>query len=247
MRQEKKIYRGVNAIVLDNSEIAVDTKMSPFRIDNFLSRVQVTKPTQRNGRMNIDYDSQTGTLRLENTTAGVYVPFGRSTDIHAQNNSAVRGRFFSGHLQDDSTSSMNLEVPYSFPRRMGPVGTTIAGVAGDLGYIAATAVPIAIFGIPLVRFFGGCPVNAIDDFLYLSAGINVGFRGDSKRALFTSLAVAVGSILGPEIMEGVKNGVDAGMGQVGLLEDGGKALTYTLVWGVGKGLRDYYHEKTKKF
>ena len=80
----------------------------------------------------------------------------------------------------------------------------------------------------------------------LSAGINVGFRGDNRRALYTSLAVAGASILGPEFIEGVRHGVDAGLNHIGLLEDGGKVLVYTLMWGVGKALRDYYHEKTKR-
>jgi len=246
MKLKNQNYAGVKKIVLDNCGVVLDT-YSPWRMNSFLSRVGVTNVTEKKddaGR--VEFDSREGVLSLEQVRARINLPYGRSIDVHAKNHSKVGGNFFGGRIDDDDTSQLSLDVPLSLSRRMGPVGSTATGIIGDLGYIAATCIPIGIVGVPLVRLFGGDPVNALDDFLYLSAGVNVGLRGDNKRAFYTTLAVATGVILGPEAVECARNGLEAGLSQIGLCEDGLKALTYTAIWGAGKALREYHARQTER-
>jgi hypothetical protein len=232
-------YSGINKLIFENSQIQLYSTFSPFNWNNFFSTVSV--PSARGmDDFPLHIEKQGEKLYFKNAKAEVYVPSGRTIDISAYT-SEVIGRMKLGKVKSDHCSSINID---NFPEKLGPVGSTIAGVAGDLGYIAATCVPVAVFGVPLVKFFGGNPVNAIDDFLFLSAGINVGLRGDNKRAFYTSLAVAASSILGPEAIDAVRNGLDSGLDKIGLFEDGGKTIAYSLFWGVGKRLRDYYHEQT---
>lgn len=123
---------------------------------------------------------------------------------------------------------------------------TLVGVAKDLAYISLTFVPVAAVGVPIVKFFGGNPVDYIDEFAMISAGINVGVRGESTRAFLTSLAVAGVTIFSPEAREAITNGLEAGLNSLGW-EDAGKSLFYFGCWAIGKVLRDYYTEKTRRF
>ncbi len=242
---KSQTYSGVKRIVLDNCGVVLET-YSPWRIKSFLSRVgvdSITEKQEHSGR--VEFEPKEGVLNLEQVRAKISLPYGGSIDVHAKNNSKVGGTFFAGRVDDDKTSQVCLDVPLNISRRMGPVGSTIAGVAGDLGYIAATCIPIGVVGVPLVRLFGGDPINAFDDILYLSAGVNVGLRGNNKRAFFTTLAVATGVILGPEAVECVRNGLEAGLNQIGS-EDLIKAVTYTAIWGAGKALREYHARQTER-
>lgn len=246
MRIGKKTYSGVNTISLTDSEVCIDSRFSPLKWDNFLSRVTLMDITSREGGSGKLYINQNGkTLHVGHARASVYVPYGRTTDIFANNKSQVSGRFFSGNLHSDETSSVKVNVPYNFPRKLGPVGSALSGVIGDLSYIVLTALPIAAVGVPLIKFFGGAPVDYIDEFLLLSAGVNVGFRGESKRTFLTCLTVAGASIFGPEAREAMTKGLEAGLDSLGW-EDVLKGLFHLGAWGIGKCGRDYYIEKTKR-
>lgn len=242
---EKRKYSGVNTIRLDNSEICVDSRFSPFRWENFLSRVVVNNVTQR-GTETLNISHKNDALELRNLKADVYVPYARRTNIFAYNNSNVGGRFFSGYLKSDNSSKINVDVPYSFSRRLGRVGSTIAGVTGDLFCIGITTLPIAAAGVPLIKFFSRNPMDYLDDFAFLSAGINVGFRGSNTRTFLTTLAVAGATIFGPEIREGITKGLEVALNSLGW-EDFFKTAFYFGAFGLGRLIRDYYSEKTRRF
>ncbi len=235
-------YTGIKGISLCNSKAFFYSSFNPLSFDNFLSTVNLTSIEDRGGAGSNIW-KRDGILSVVDAKAEIYTPAGRSIDLYLTRGSEVRGKAHLGRIDVDETSTINIE---NFPRKFGPFGSTLAGVASDLAYIAAGCVPVAVFGVPLVKFFGGNPVNAIDDFSYLSAGINIGLRGDNRRALYTSLFVATASILGPEAFETVTKGLAAGLDQVELLEDGLKIFAHLLSWGVGKRVRDYYVEQTRK-
>jgi len=252
MKNRGTRYSGVRGIVLHNSDVEIDCSFNPIHPNNILRRVSVGNVRPRGGEDNTGENYKDGVLTLENVSAKVRIPYGGRVDLRASENSKASGRFFEGRLKCDGTSSIDVENSYDITRKLGPVGSALAGVAADLSYIAALTLPATAVGVPLVKTLGpafgyeGGISGALDEFALAAAGTYVGIRGSIKRAFFTSVITAGVIIFGPEIKELFTEGVSAGLAEFGW-EDIKELMLYGLLWGAGKFGRDYYVDKTRRY
>lgn len=244
--KDKRNYFGIRTLELHNSAVYLSSKFSPFRGENFLPRIIITDVSLKpggGGSTKISSDYKNKTISLTDVKASVYVPYGRRTNIYGRDNSYVNGRCLLGHLDFDDTSRIELDNLSGFPRMLGPLGSTVEGLAGDLSAIVATALPVGAGVASFVRFFGGTPVDysgCLDETALLASGLNVGFRGDNLRTFLTCLGVAGAAIFGPEIKDAVvtafssgsiTQGVYEALDNLGIKEDLRKALGFLLMWG----------------
>jgi len=236
-------YKGIEKIVVHNSDLSISSrfKLKPWK--NFLPYVSldevVTRVSAKDEKEVIVKD---GSLVISNARTKISVPYGRRTSVEAYDGSNVSGKFIAGHLKTDATSEIDLDVPWRVSRNIGSFGSTMESVAEDLLYIGLATVAVGIVG-SLTKYVGMDPANYWGVYALIAAGMNVGIRGASKRLLLTTLAVAGLSTLGPEFKETLVNGVESGLQQLGG-EDLLKIGTYLASFGLGDVVKKHYRRKT---
>ena len=215
-------FEPVEEIHLESCQVEFKTRQTqPW--NSFKGIVEMSSPSPE-----LQITHEQGVLKLKKGSCTLHLPLRASLSIFAEQ-CQLSGHYPYGHLK--AGQCQIIFNPKQNSRKTSPSS-----------YLQHCCI---IFGMAMISallfspFFS--PLPYLDWFILLGASSYIGLKGEEKSAQHTSIILAILSLIGKDIYIGKSL---IALFTQGHIENSLQILSYILLWGLGKKIKDRYRQAT---